>query len=154
MFNELWHVDFEHKTLGHTSLGGMRKPTNDDEVQSLKKNGVVGIISMLDDTENHDLYQNNDMSFLWLAVKGGGAPSSEQVNKANEYITHQLSNSSAERQTVATHCNGGRKRTGTLLAGVMVLNGVDPEIAISKVETANPEIKLSEAQREFLTQLV
>lgn len=159
MFELLWFIEFQPRPLGNASqkirLAGMRKPTSDADVQSLKDNHVTGIISLLDDTENHDLYQQSEMDYLWLAVKSGTAPSREQVEAANAYITkkHQENAEENTEGIIATHCSGGRKRTGTLLAGVMVLNGISPDEAINTVETANPDITLSDTQVAFLHSL-
>lgn len=152
--DSIWTLDFNHQTTASdVQLVGMRKPTNDSEMQALKtEHHITAIISLLDDTENHELYKNNDMDFLWLPVKGGGAPNREQVEQAYQYINNILDQSA--NAVVATHCNGGRKRTGTLLSGVLILNGVAVETAINMVETANPEITLTQAQREFLHSLV
>lgn len=148
--NSMWTLDFNHQQTASTvKLVGMRKPTNDAEMQALKTDQQISaIISLLEDTENHELYKNNDMDFLWLPVKGGGTPNREQVETAYKYITDTLNDSATAM--VATHCNGGRKRTGTLLAGVLILNGVAVDTAINMVETANPEITLTQTQREFL----
>lgn len=42
------------------------------------KLGVGGIITLLDDTENHDLYEEVGIDFLWLPVKGGSVPNLKQ----------------------------------------------------------------------------
>lgn len=95
MFNELWWAVPQQ-------LAGMRKPSSVEEINSLKPE-VASIISLLDDKENHDLYAESDMPFLWLPVQGGKTPSLEQVNQAREYYQNAVKSGKA----VAVHCSGG-----------------------------------------------
>jgi protein-tyrosine phosphatase len=128
---------------------GVRKPTTFEEVEELKRLNVSGIISLLDDTENHDLYTEAKIDFEWIPVKGGSVPSREQILNSLQFVQDKWSNNEA----VAVHCTGGRKRTGTMIIAILILNGEKFEAAMEKLRSANPEVNLNEGQIDFLKNL-
>lgn len=132
-----------------SKLLGMRKPANLDEVAELKTAGVGGIISLLDDRENLDMYGDSPIEFCWVPVKGGTAPTPEQVAEAGTFADaiHQ------QGKAVAIHCTGGKKRTGTLIAALLVRSGLSADDALAQLAKANPDIALSELQVNFLKDL-
>jgi protein-tyrosine phosphatase len=127
-------------------LLGVRKPDTEAEVSYLKSIGVGGIITLLDDVENHKLYEVTDTDFLWTPMKGGTAPDVEQVKEASEFI----SDINSKGKAVAIHCNNGRKRTGTMLAAQLVSQGMNGDQAISKIQELNQEAQLNDLQKDFL----
>lgn len=141
MLNELWWAVPE-------KLAGMRKPATIVEVNSLKP-AVAAIISLLDDEENHELYQEADMPFLWLPVTGGKTPSSEQVAQARSYYTEVMQ---AGNGAVAIHCSGGRKRTATLIGAILTETMTGDEV-LDLIAEVNPDITLNEGQVEFVSGL-
>ena len=95
-------------------FGGVRKPLNESEVTELiSVSQVKGIISLLDDEENLDLYRSIGIEFLHLPVKGGTAPTSEQLKSALDFQR-------SLNGLVAVHCTNGRRRTGTLLGALFI----------------------------------
>lgn len=128
-------------------LAGMRKPASVDEVCSLRPE-VTGIISLLDDTENHDFYTAAEMPFLWLPVRGGGNPSEVQVQQARRFFKDIQTKGGA----LAVHCSGGRKRTGTLIAAILAENML-PDAALEAVVTANPGVQLNAQQLAFVAEM-
>lgn len=130
-------------------LAGVRKPENLEEVEYLRALGIGGFISLLDDKENHQLYEKAQINYLWLPVKGGTSPSLEQVEKALEFFL-KVKN---EGKALAVHCTGGRKRTGTLLAAMMVKNGESLNRVLAILLESNPEIILNQQQAQFLKKL-
>lgn len=130
-------------------LLGVRKPTNQEEVEYLRSLNIKGIVTLLDDEENHELYLSSGMDFLWVPVKGGMPPTKDQVQATALFIEKMNDAGGA----VAIHCNNGRKRTGAMLASQLVVKGENPEKAISRIVELNPEAKLSETQIQFLNTL-
>jgi len=108
-----------------------------------------GIITLLDDEENHELYIKNGIDFKWIPVKGEKSPSLEQVLKACEFAQITWDNSKA----LIVHCSGGRKRTATMIAAILIKNNKSVDEALQLIHEANPEIKLSEEQLHFLKEL-
>lgn len=156
MLNELWWAVPE-------KLAGMRKPTSVAEVNSLKPQ-IAAIISLLDDEENHELYQESHMPFLWLPVAGGKTLSEEQVAQARSYYTEitqakeatqsQLAKKTDSMQTkaIAIHCSGGKKRTATAIAAILTEHMTGDQ-ALTVISQANPEIMLNDTQLEFVKSL-
>lgn len=129
-------------------LLGVRKPQNEEEVAFLKSIGVGGVITLLDDEENQQLYKTTDMDFLWTPMKGGTAPEVDQIKQASDFI----SEINFKGQAVAIHCNNGRKRTGAMLGAQLVLGGLEGDQAISKIQELNSEAHLNDIQKDFLRQ--
>ncbi|MEH2388356.1 MAG: dual specificity protein phosphatase family protein [Nostoc sp.] len=129
-------------------LGGVRKPTA-DELPALQASGIGAIVSVMDDPSNLDLYQKANIPHLWLPIKGGTAPSLEQLQELQTFIDQQnpLGNG------VAVHCTSGRRRTVTMLACYLIHAGSSYDDAIEVIQTANPEVELREAQTSFLREL-
>ena len=71
-------------------LLGVRKPTSLEEVSQLKELGITGIISLLDDKENHELYKSTPIEFLWIPVKGGTAPIKQQSIDAQVFYKKHI----------------------------------------------------------------
>lgn len=128
---------------------GVRKPSNQEEVKALMELGVGGIITLLDDTENHDLYKEVGIDFLWLPVKGGSIPNLKQVEDAHAFALKIWENS----KSIAVHCSGGKKRTATLIASILNKNNKSSEETLNIISKANPDIKLNEGQLQFIHQL-
>lgn len=128
---------------------GTRKPTSTEEIAELQAAGVGGIISLLDDQENLAMYEQHPIDFCWLPVKGGTAPSAEQVDEGAAFAKkiHQ------QGKAIAVHCTGGKKRTGTLIAALLVQSGHSADDALAALHTANPTIALSEGQISLLREL-
>lgn len=134
-------------------FSGVRKPTSSGEVQALISVSVQGIISLLDDNENLDLYRSINIPYLHLAVKGGTSPTPTQVQEA-------ISFQESLNGSVVVHCTNGRRRTGTLLGaiyiqlmkskmhGVLLFDNMKAQLLASK-----PDCDLREGQWEYLKAL-
>lgn len=127
-------------------LLGVRKPENESEIAYLKSIGVGGVVTLLDDEENHKLYEVTDMDFLWTPMKGGTAPTGDQVKEVSVFI----SDINSKGKAVAIHCNNGRKRTGTMLAAQLIKQGMNGDQAIQRVQELNSEAQLNDLQKDFL----
>ncbi len=129
-------------------LAGVRKPTP-EEIAELKANGIGAIVSVMDDPSNLDFYQQAGLPHLWLPTKGGTAPSPEQIQELQDFVDEQ----NRLGRAVVVHCTSGRRRTGTMLAALLIRTGLPYEKAMQTVITANPNVELREAQTSFLREL-
>lgn len=129
-------------------LAGVRKPQS-EEIAQLKAAGIGAIVSVMDDSENLDLYQQANLNYHWLPTKGGNAPTVEQIQVLQAFIKQQNQLGKA----VAVHCTSGNRRTGTMLAAYLILTGKSYDDAMQIVQTANPNAELREAQLTFLQSL-
>ena len=127
-------------------LAGVRKPTA-EELPTLKGLGIGGIVSVMDDPSNLEVYQQANLPHLWLPIQGGTAPSREQIQQLQDFIDSQ-------NYAVAIHCSNGRRRTATAIAGYLINSGSSYNDALKIILTANPEIDFREAQSSFLQALV
>lgn len=137
-----WWVIPEH-------LAGLRKPEAAD-LGRLRKKGISAIVSLLSDDSNLDLYQQNNIPHIWVPVLGGTAPSLEQLNQIKTFVDDQNHLGNA----VAVHCFSGRRRTGTVLAALLIRQGNSYEKALNILLTINPDIDFREKQITFLKNLL
>ncbi|MGD1698533.1 dual specificity protein phosphatase family protein [Dapis sp. BLCC M229] len=126
-------------------LAGVRKPMP-EELPELQKLGIGAIVSVMDDPSNLEFYQQANLPHLWLPIKGGTAPSPEQIKQLQDFIDSQ-------NHAVVIHCSSGRRRTATILAGYLINSGASYDDALKTILTANPEIDLRESQSSFLRDL-
>ncbi|MGB3511389.1 MAG: dual specificity protein phosphatase family protein [Microcoleaceae cyanobacterium] len=129
-------------------LAGVRKPMA-AELPELQKLGIGGIVSVMDDPSNLELYQKANLPHLWLPVEGGTSPNQEQIHQLQDFINTQNS----EGKAVAIHCTSGRRRTGTAIAAYLISSGLSYDNAMEQILTANSEVELREAQSTFLQDL-
>ncbi|ACK71999.1 dual specificity protein phosphatase [Gloeothece citriformis PCC 7424] len=129
-------------------LAGVRKPMQ-EEIASLKDAGISAIVSVMDDPSNLDLYRSANIPYLWLPIKGGTAPTAEQIEQFKNFVETQ----NGLGHGVVVHCTSGRRRTGTLLASYLISTNLSYDQAIETILTANPDVELREAQTNFLRQL-
>ena len=129
-------------------LAGVRKPMV-EELTDLQTAGIGAIVSVMDDPSNVDLYQRSEIPYLWLPTKGGTAPSREQIQKLQNFVSSQNELGHA----VAVHCTSGKRRTGTMLASYLILAGLSYDEAMQTIQDAKPDAELREAQTSFLREL-
>lgn len=129
-------------------LAGVRKPKA-EELSKLVAAGIGAIVSVMDDPSNLDLYQRLDIPYLWLPIKGGTAPSREQIQELQTFIDSQ----NRQGHAVAVHCTTGRRRTGTVLASYLISAGLSYDRAMQMIQSANSDVELRETQTTFLQQL-
>ena len=129
-------------------LAGVRKPTL-AELTDLQAEGVRALVSLLSDSSNLDLYTQQKIPHIWVPIIGGTAPSLEQLQQIKTFVDTQHRLGTA----VAIHCSSGRRRTGTVLAALLIVQGASYDNALATVLNANPEIELREPQITFLKSL-
>lgn len=129
-------------------LAGVRKPTS-EELNELQTAGIGAIVSVMDNPSNLDVYKYADIPHLWLPIKGGTAPTQEQIQELQDFVNHQNQLGNA----VAIHCTSGRRRTGTMLAAYLINSGASYDQAMQTIQNANPDVDLREAQTTFLQAL-
>ena len=129
-------------------LAGMSRPQLED-LPELKKAGIEGIVSVMDEPSGIKEYQEECFQALWLPITGGKLPTVEQVKQFANFAESIIEDDRA----VVVHCTSGNRRTGTLLAAYLIAKGENPQQAIALVQKARPTAELREAQQNFLFQL-
>ena len=129
-------------------LAGVRKPTA-DELPELQRVGIGAIVSVIHDKSNLELYQRENIPYLWLPIQIASSPSRSQIAELTNFVDryHQ------QGVGVAVHCTGGLHRTGTMLAAYLIWNGSSSDEAMVTIQAANSQAVLELAQSVFLRSL-
>lgn len=131
-----------------SQLAGVQKPQV-EELDELRALGIGAIVSVMDDPSNLDAYAQANLPYRWLPTKGGTAPTLEQLQELQSFVTQQ----NQLGHGVAVHCTSGRRRTGTLLAAYLIQKGATYAEALQIIHQANPAVELRVAQTNFLQSL-
>jgi len=145
--------------LGDRPVAGMSRPgvsmerrrgklaadAVDDDVHHLWDAGFRSIVC-LTDTRDQESFENAGFKFLPLPIPDGYPPSVDYVNVFLEFMEE------APEQTLV-HCEGGMGRTGTMLATILILEGMSPIEAINEVRKHNPYAIETTVQEDFLVSL-
>ena len=126
-------------------LAGIRKPTEED-LPLLSTFKVDALVSVLNDDSNLTLYKQHKIPYLWVPIEGGHAPTLAQLKQLKAFVDKQ----NAQNNAVAIHCSNGLRRTGTVLAALLIQQGIDYEGAMAVISAANPAVNLRENQTSFL----
>ena len=112
-----------------------------DEIQSWRRSGVDGVVSLLTPDEMADLSladerglcQANGIQFFSFPITDRGVPSSREA--FSDLVT-KLAEQLADGKNIAVHCRQGIGRAALVAICLLVLSGIDPEAAIQRVSTA------------------
>lgn len=129
-------------------LYGMPAPEEKD-LENLSDEGVKSIVCLLEDNSNIEAYNTNGFTSLWLPVADNEAPTFEQVEKLVKFIDEQIQ----KNNPVAIHCQGGKGRTGTLIASYLIAKGASFEEAMNQIEVNQPNAIKKDFQINFLKEL-
>lgn len=113
----------------------------EDEIQSWRRSGVDGVVSLLTPDEIFDLSladeerlcQANDIEFFSYPIADRGVPSSREA--FSDLLT-KLAERLADGKNLAIHCRQGVGRAALTAICLLVLSGIDPEAAIQQVGVA------------------
>lgn len=129
-------------------LAGVRKPTA-AELRELQAVGIGAIISVMHDKSNLELYERENIPYLWLPIQIASSPSRSQIAALTNFVNEHH----PQGVSIAVHCTGGLHRTGTMLAAYLIWNGLSYDEAIVTIQTANSQAVLELAQSVFLRSL-
>ncbi|QIW23444.1 protein phosphatase [Sulfolobus sp. S-194] len=137
-------------------IGGSPIPYTEDELDEWKREGVKRILVLPEEWEIEEAWGSMDyyfhllkekgFEFLHEAVPDGYAPTFDQFLRIYEWLKKGNAN--------LVHCIGGIGRTGTIIAGYLVLKeGLDSGEAIEEVRNYRPGAVQTYEQQLFLLQL-
>ena len=139
---KIWWID-------EPDLAGSPNPI-DDELKSLRDQGFVAIICLLEDEQEEPLYSVVDaqaIEYSWssIPVRDFAAPTLEQLDQFLRLVEDERM-----RGKVLVHCQGGLGRTGTMAAAYWIARGLSAEEAIERVRRRREGAIESSAQRAQL----
>ena len=73
-----------------TKLAGLRKPSDLEEISELRAQGIGALVSLMDDDEVLELYRSASIDHLWLPIKGGTVPTTEQIANLKTYVDEKV----------------------------------------------------------------
>jgi protein-tyrosine phosphatase len=130
----------------------------EEEVRSWAKAGIEVVVSLLMEEEISDLdltqepavCKSQGIEFLTLAIPDRSVPASAL---AFRNLLEQLEKALANGKSVAIHCRQGIGRSGLITAGVLILSGVEPGLALERISAARGcPVPETNEQRNWLEQ--
>lgn len=122
--NFSWLLDHE--------LAGMALPRTNDALALLPRLGVRAVVSLTEQSLPAASLTEHGIVAEHIPVADFTAPTLDQIARAVAAVERFR----AEGRPTAVHCGAGLGRTGTILAGVLVAQGVPAAAAIARVRTA------------------
>ena len=137
-------------------IGGSPIPYTEDDLDEWKREGVKRILILPEEWEIEEAWGSMDYYFSLLREKGfeflhepipdGYAPTFDQFLRIYEWLKKGYAN--------LVHCVGGIGRTGTIIAGYLMLEeDLDSGEAIEEVRNYRPGAVQTYEQQLFLLQL-
>lgn len=128
-------------------LGGMRHPSDPNEVSLLAREGITGLISLTEEAASIGVAARREgMRWLHLPIQDFHAPELSQIDDAVRFINTEL----GKGGSVVVHCWAGVGRTGTILASYLVSQGELPDRAMERVRQKNPGSIETEKQEQAI----
>jgi len=115
-------------------LAAMARPFGPEELLWLRDQGIQLIISLTEEPLRRDWVNDAGLLAIHIPIGDMCAPLAEQFDEAISAIRRAHDQGIG----VAIHCFAGHGRTGTLLAGYFVSQGMSAEDAISRVRELRP----------------
>lgn len=125
-------------------LAAMAKPRAEDELRWLREHGIDVVISLTEDPPHRHLVNQVGLMQVHIPIMDFTAPTQIDLQTAVEAIRKAKDSGLG----AAVHCAAGMGRTGTILAGWFVAQGMASMEAIRHVRLLRPGSIETEEQEE------
>jgi hypothetical protein len=119
-----------------------------DELPELWRAGIRAVVCLLNIPSAAAAYSAAGFAFLCLPVADGFPPTDAAFREFLDFVAAQR----ALGHPVAVHCEAGIGRTGTFLAGYLIMSGLTVEAAVTQVRALRLGAVETARQLEFLLQ--
>jgi len=126
-------------------VGGQHYPKGYAEM--LDK-GITGIVNMREDYHSDIEKGVEGQKHLHLVTKDNTPPKLEDLKRGAEFIREEI-NAGGK---VYVHCGVGVGRAPTMAAAYLIITGLSPDEALSKIREVRPFVHLTGKQRNILTE--
>lgn len=134
--------------IGTAPLPGAVIDINHD-LAALRDVGVTVLITLTRRDLPQDRLAAHGLRNLHLPIYDREAPSISQLRMLAIRITRLIE----QGEVLAVHCRAGLGRTGTVVAGWLIHEGLTADAALERIRGIDPDYVQSQAQEEFLHQL-
>ena len=140
-------IPFLHPERPHTAEAAL--DAFEDELPAPRQAGIRAVVCLLNMPGVASTYTAAGFAFHLLPLADGAAPSPEQFQLFLNFVAFQRTLG----HPVAVHCEAGIGRTGTLLAGYLIVSGFALEAAIARVRSVRPGAVETKRPLDFLYNL-
>jgi len=127
-------------------LAALSRPSDLDDLRWLRSEGIEILISLTEYPPRRDWINDAGLLLIHEPVTDFDAPTQDQLERCVSAIKRANEN----QMGVAIHCAAGLGRTGTILAGYFVSEGLNAQNAIARVRRLRPgSIETEEQERSI-----
>ena len=140
--NFLW---LKKGRLAGTPKPGLLTDINHD-LKALKRVGVTVLVTLTESPMEKEILEEYQICNVFFPIDDMGAPNIEDAKK----LCYRISRMLQKGEVVAMHCKAGLGRTGTMLAAMLVWDGLSALEALESTRRIEPRWVQSEDQIAFL----
>ncbi len=127
-------------------LAAMAKPRSEEELRWLRDHAIDVIITLTEEPPQRKLINQVGLMLVHIPIFDFAAPTQQDLQNAVDAIRKAKDSGMG----VAVHCAAGLGRTGTILAGWFVAQGMNSSEAIHHVRHLRPGSIETEEQEEAI----
>ena len=127
-------------------LAAMSKPRSEEELRWLRDHGIDVLITLTEEPPQRKLVNQVGLMLVHIPIFDFTAPTQQDFQNAVDAIRKAKDSGMG----VAVHCGAGLGRTGTILAGWFVAQGMNSSDAINHVRHLRPGSIETEEQEEAI----
>ena len=127
-------------------LAAMARPRSEEELRWLREHGIDVMITLTEEPPHRKLINQAGLMLVHIPILDFAAPTQNELQSAVDAIRKAKDAGMA----AVVHCAAGLGRTGTILAGWFVAQGMSSSEAINHVRQLRPGSIETEEQEEAI----